>query len=518
MARPGEDDVDFSFEFPEQDHPGGQQTAASAGGANAFGGVPPRGRDAAAAPPPDMHEEFDALPDSPTSFGQDPTVHRDDDSFDDVGGAEGGGPSAFGDAEHVDGAPRIYADGDHDHQISGDEPIENFGEEGPVDLDGHDAEHIADHGHDEDDENVLRHAGRHDDEEHGLDDAPVAAQRSLLSRMIMPVGAIAVLGAVGYGAWSYVSPMLFGPSAVQTAQGPQRIQMPPTTTMPNGLPAGSPAAQRPPMPQEGQLRPAPQRPAPSTPAPSMLQPQQPPPAAQPVQVASAVPEGMTGMNRPPQPQADDALKGIAAQLDSIGANIGRVNSRLEVLERAAQADRSDFSGRIAALESKGPVPAAKAPTPTSSPIMPSASPIEAKPAPAKETKAPSLVSEPKKAKAAVAKAESVDEEVARKARRGGKASGRSRHVKSDAADAGGDPGDVAMAGDEPPAKPVRIPGLRLKAVSEINGRSMVSVQTSKGRTEEFTVGQSIPGAGEIQSIRQNGGSWVVVTRRGVIVE
>jgi hypothetical protein len=516
MARPGEDDVDFSFEFPEQDHPGGQQTAARAGGASAFGSVAPRGRETAAAPP-DMHDEFDALPDSPTSFGQDPTIHRDDDSFDDVG-VETGSPTAFGDAEHVDGAPRIYADGEHDdHLASGDEPIENFGDEGAVDLDVDGGEHAHTI---EDDENVLRHAGRHDDEEHGLDNAPVAAQRSLLSRLIMPIGGIAMLGAVGYGAWSYVSPVLFGQPAVQTAQGTQRIQMPPTTTMPNGLPAGSPATQRPPMPQETQLRPAPQavqRPAPAAPAPSMLQPQQPPPAAQPVQVASAVPEGMTGMNRPPQGQADDALRGIAAQLDTIGTNIGRVNSRLEVLERAAQADRSDFSGRIAALENKGPAPAAKVPAPTSSPIMPSAAPAEAKPTPAKETRAPSLVSEPKKARAAVAKAESVDEDAPPRARRVGKSLGRGRHVKSDTAEAG-DPGDVAMAGDEPPAKPVRIPGLRLKAVSEINGRSMVSVQTSKGRTEEFTVGQSIPGAGEIRSIRQNGGSWVVVTSRGVIVE
>ncbi|MGY3582381.1 hypothetical protein ACVIGB_000695 [Bradyrhizobium sp. USDA 4341] len=517
MAQPGED-VDFNFSFDEEETGGARKGGANAAGGG-FGGVPPvRGREAAAPPPQGMHDEFDALPDNPTGFGADPVAHQVGDSFDDVDAGDDhvGSRTAFGEQEHIEGAPRIYAEAEGDQFAASDEPIENFDSDGHDDFDHATGDHVAGEVHsDEDDENVLRHAEHHGDEDRDLENAPVAAQRSLLSRLIMPVGGIALLGAVGYGAWSYVSPVFFGQPAVQTAQGPQRIQMPPTTTMPNGMPAGgSPAVQRPPMPQESQAQPRPpvqqamQRPAPAQ------QPSAQTPGTQPIQVASAVPDGMTGMNRPSQGGADEALKGISSQLEVIGANIGRVNSRLEVLERAAQADRSDFSGRIAALESKGPAsaPAGKAPVATSSPIMPSVVSMEAKTSPAKETKAPSLVSEPKKTKA-VTKAEAVDEDTAPKARRG---KGRSRHAAK--SDDGSDPSDVAMAGDEPPAKPMRISGLRLKAVSEINGRSMVSVQTAKGRTEEFTVGQSIPGAGEIQSIRQNGGSWVVVTSRGVIVE
>lgn len=199
-----------------------------------------------------------------------------------------------------------------------------------------------------------------------------------------------------------------------------------------------------------------------------------------------------------------------------------MNSRLEVLERSAQADRSDFSGRIAALESKGSLPSAGKPAaqPQSSVIVPTlVSPPAAKPVapPAKETKAPSLVSEPKaKAKPVATKVESDEEEVPKSRR--AKAHGRTRVAAAKADADGSEPGDVAMAGDEPPSKPIRIAGMRLKAVSEVGGRSMVSVQTGKGRTEEFTLGQSIPGAGEIRAIRQNGGSWVVVTSRGVIVE
>lgn len=512
MAQPGQD-ADFNFSFDDEEAGG-----AAKKGANAFGGAP-RGREAP--PPPDMHEEFDALPDSPTGFGGQPSHHETDDSFGDVGAGDehGASPVQFADEEPVEGAPPIYAEADS--QGFGDqETVEHFGEDA-VDFE-HDSEHAAgDHG--DDDENVLRHADQHQDEDHELADAPAVAQRSLLSRLIYPIGGVALLGAVGYFAWGYVSPMFFGSPAVQTAQGPQRIQMPPTSAAPNAMPAGGAVAQRPSMPQpiQNQQPPAVAAPKPlqqqfgsaQVTSPPAVQPAQPaaqPPAAPPIQLATAVPDSMTGMNRP-QPQSEEALKGISSQLEVISSNIGRVSSRLEVLERAAQADRSDFAGRIAALESRPQAPVTKAAPPQSSEIaLPS---IDAKPATAKGTKAPSLVSEPK-AKPAPAKAESDGDERAPSARRA--KSTRARHAKAES-DEGAEPGDVAMAGDEPPAKPVRLSAYRLQAASEISGRTIVSVRY-KGRTEEFTVGQTIPGAGEIRSIRQNGGSWVVVTSRGVIVE
>lgn len=513
MAQPGQDS-DFNFSFDDEEGSG-----AAKKGATAFGGAP-RGREAPP-PPADMHDEFEALPESPTGFGGEPEHHGADDSFGDVGGGDEhvSSPVQFGDEEQGEGAPPIYADagtGGFGEQ----EQVEHFGEDA-VDFE-HDGEHAAGD-HVDDDENVLRHAGHHEDD-HELAEAPAVAQRSLLSRLIYPIGGLALLGAVGYFAWGYVSPVFFGSPAVQTAQGPQRIQMPPTVAAPNGMPAGGALAQRPPMPQD-QPRPGMQQAMQQPPVAAAPKPLQPsfgngqvtappaaqPPAAQPVQLATAVPDSMTGMNRP-QPQSDEALKGISSQLEVISSNIGRVSSRLEVLERAAQADRSDFSGRIAALESR---PTAQANKPATAPqsseiVLP---PVDAKPVPGKGTKAPSLVSEPK-AKPVPAKVEAGDEEPPR-ARHG--KSHRTRQAKATERDDGAEPGDVAMAGDEPPAKPVRLSAYRLQAASEISGRTIVSVRF-KGRTEEFTVGQSIPGAGEIRSIRQNGGSWVVVTSRGVIVE
>lgn len=505
MAKPGED-VDFNFSFDDE-----VSEAKQPGGASGHaGGVAPP-------PPDDMHDEFDALPDSPTGVFGGGGGGEHHDSFGDIGAdapvaysAEEDGPEALRRYEETDPAGFAGAD-------SG-ETVDQFdaGEEA-VDFTTEDQSLGDDHSSIEEDERVLRHDSDAE-EDHGLETAPAVASRSLLSRMIMPVGGVALLAGVGYFAWSYVSPMFFGAPAVQTAQVPQKIQMPPTSTLP---PAGAPAAQRPPMPAQtpGQARPAPvQQPAPAplpplgsaapgsqARSPAMGQPVSPVvPAPSPVQA-----DAMTGMNRPP---ADDALRAISGQLESIGVSVGRVNSRLDVLERAAQADRSDFSGRIAALES-GRLSHAGA-KPAASPTA-----VEARPAP--QPKAPSLASDPKPSKAvAKARAEASDDEEAPKTRRSHlrRSAALQRPVARAETDEATEAGDVAYAGDEPPAKPVRLTGVRLKAVSEINGRSIVSVQTSRGRTEEFTIGQTIPGAGEIRSIRQNGGSWVVVTSRGVIVE
>jgi hypothetical protein len=511
---PGDDvALAFDMDFGEDAAKGGRRPEQT------FGAEPDdRGSRSAAPPPPaqDDYDEFETMPEPGQNFGASSSPARDD--FEEFGaGRETHASTDFGD--------------DHPQQGFGHgDPVEDF-DAATVDDeqfgtdDGFSDPHTAAHDENlEDDEEAVLRAD-HDDEDSEI--APEVAGRSLMSRVLVPavaVGGIAVLGWLG---WSYVSPFFFDQAPVQQAQVQQpRIQVPPQATMPpqpGQLPPFPSAGQaRPTAPQQAQQQPGlaplqppaqqPQRPLQQTAAPApSAQPVARPQAQQtPVAAAQASPSAEqtaqvpTGMNRPDA----DAMAKIFGAIAQVSNDVRGLGVRMDGIEKGGNDMRSELGRRMDEIDTRarGGVQVASAAPGVS--LAPKAS---------ASTTAPSLVKAPvKPAPVATRTArETAEEDSPPRAERSAK---RVRHAKVERRRTeDSDPEDRASAGDEPPAKPRVIGGYRLKGVSEVGGRSIALVRTSRG-LEEFVVGQTLAGGGEIRSIRQNGGAWVVVTSRGVIVE
>lgn len=517
------DDVSLSFDMSFDDSPSGQRPEQT------FGAEPSDDLGARRPEPAtqDAYDEFETMPEPGQDFGAPASAPRDD--FADFGGGEAHAGADFGDDQ-----PQGFGQGD---------PVDDFDDP----EDGHSDEHFdADSGDafaadgtdahaetdDDDDEAVLR--ADHEDEEV----APEAARRSLMSRMMVPAIGLAGAGLIGWLGWSYVSPYFMDQAPVQQAQVQQpRIQTQPQAAMPRQpgqlppLPSGGQT--RPPAPHQAQTqppqrqastqpglaplaptpqtqaptpRPIAQAPAPAAPAPTAAQPAAPAaasvvhPAPAPTASAQQTPQVPTGMNRP----NDDVLAKIFGALDGIATDVRVLSRRVDAVEKAGNDVRADLSRRMDDID-------ARSKNGTKVASATAAVPVETN-----KTSAPSLTkTTPAKSSAAATRSETAEKDRPARAERPAR---RTRHVKAHRSrSADYDADDRAEAGDEPPAKPRVIGGYRLKGVSEVGGRSIALVRT-KGGLEEVTVGQTLAGGGEVRSIRQNGGSWVVVTSRGVIIE
>ena len=543
---PGED-VALAFDMNFDDEaPGGGRPEQS------FGAPEPaeRGSRRAAPPPPALDDDFEEMPEPGSDFGAPARPPRDD--FGDVGHADAGfggeqAASAFGhDEDPVEDFDAVGEEHEHDNAFANAE--------------GGDMEFEAEHGHAEeaaaeDDDAALRHDDHEDDEDVSV--APEAAGRSLMQRMMAPAIGLAGALAIGWAGWSFVlQPMFFAEQPVQTAQLPG-IRTQPQVGMPqNGQPPAPPfqAAQQRPggqAPGLAPLAPAAQQAAP--PRQTAQAPQQLPPVqtaqaapqiqAQPIQaqpgpqqVATADPAPLagapapvgnplftppitplvqgqpqgqpqgqvpTGMNRP----SDDVMAKMFAAIDAVSTDVRTMTRRVDAIEKNGNDMRADLGRRMDDIESrKGGTKVATAAPGALPPVTVSA---------------PALgkAAAPKAVKAAPKASDDADEERAERPAKRPRHAVRQARAREDA-DADSSE-DKAYAGDgssdEPPAKPRVIGAYRLQGVSQVGGRSVALLRTKRG-LEEVAVGQTLPGGGEVRSIRENGGRWVVVTSRGVIVE
>lgn len=504
------DDVGLSFDMEFDDAPKSGRRPEQT-----FGADPDdRGDHPPASSAQDTYDEFESMPEPGQNFGAPAIPQRDE--FGDLGGGhEMHAASDFG-----DNPPQGFGQ---------DDPVENFDDPDEAHFDEQFGAESGDTfandetnvhaGTEDDDEAALRADGEDEDDEV----APEAARRSLMSRLLAPAIGLAGAGLVGWLGWIYVSPFFIGQPPVQQAQVQQpRIQTQPQAAMP------TPPGQLPPLPSGGQMRSAAvqqaQRQAiqpalaPSSTSHSVGQPpatagtpsvaaqpiSQPPASVMhPASTASAqqAPQVPTGMNRP----GDDALAKIFGALDGIAADVKGLSRRVDAVERAGSDMRADLSRRMDDIDASAKNGTHIASAAATGPAV-------------NKTSAPPLTKAPPAKSAATAThrdSETADDERPARVERSAR---RSRHAKSRRTrPVDYDTEDRAEAGDEPPAKPRVIGGYRLKGVSEVGGRSIALIRTKRG-LEEVTIGQTLAGGGEVRSIRQNGGSWVVVTSRGVIIE
>jgi hypothetical protein len=366
------------------------------------------------------------------------------------------------------------------------------------------AEHQHTEGeHEEDPDNVLQHNPEVEEDGEEASIAPeIAATKGPMARYGIPAFGVILGLIVLAGGYSFYS-RIFGSDPVQTAQAPvPRLETQPQTGMPaqNRLPNGTaapsafpPSPGQPAKPQFADTQPAripPPQPAATPPA----GPAQQMPGAvvetQPAATPSATTQPDTAMHRPGD---DEVMQQVASQIGILSGQIRSLNNRIDAIEKSNTDARTEIGHRMDTIDSRlsGKTPVAAA-TPVT--VQPTAASTPAGGA----------------TKTAINAAPSVPRVHTVR---------RIREARSTRRRGGGDSFIDENAEDNgPPSKPRVIPGFALRGVSEVGGRSVALVRGRKGGLEEVGVGQSLQGAGEIRSIRQNGGRWVVVTTTGVIVE
>jgi hypothetical protein len=534
---PGEDvALAFDMDFGDDDK-----------GAGGFGAPEPQERAprraAAAAPPPPPNDfgddDFEEMPEPGSGFGAPVQPPRDE--FGDVGHgvhaeSEFGQARGFGDEDPVENFDAPADDHEHDRAFA------DAGGGEDMEFEGEHHEEAAET--EEDADAVLRHDGE-DEEDDEPSVAPEAAGRGLARRMMVPAIGLLTAGGIGYFGWAYaVQPMFFADAPVQTAQPgirttpqvgmPKNGQMPPppyqTAQREAGTPGLAPMAQQrqpqaaPPQAQPIQPQPfqAPAGPQVATADPSApLGAVAPPPAApvgNPLAAMPSVPTAPpgqvpTGMNRP---DADVMAKMFAA-IDAVSTDVKSMSRRVDGIERNGNDMRADLGRRMDEIDSraKGGVQVATA-VPGALPPVVVRAPALGKPS--VPTAAPAAPAAPKAVRTAARPSDEDSEERAERPAKKSRHAVRAARGRDDAESEGEDrayAGDGAA--DEPPSKPRVIGSYRLQGVSQVGGRSVALLRTKRG-LEEVGVGQTLPGGGEVRSIRENGGRWVVVTSRGVIVE
>lgn len=304
------------------------------------------------------------------------------------------------------------------------------------------------------------------DENAASGDQRPAASRSGIMKFAFPIAAVLGVCAIGYAAYSYVTPMIFGsPAPQQHAQTP----LPPASAnFPTKLPSQGlppPAAQNLPAPmpppQQAQIGNSMPIMNPPANAPAIM-----PPAAPPVQqpqMAQQIPAptGFPGgivlpdTIQPPAPKASVPEDDLVA-----GGDRGGIAAMKEAASRGS--DAGTFEKRFAMLEAQ--VDGLKKRIDSLTDRIESGTGV-----------------------ASVAKTSNDDTLVA-------------ETVKAL-------PDDIV-----PPLKPVVIEGVSLKGVS----RDVAWVSTVSG-VVEVKEGDNIPNAGDVVKVRSYAGDWIVVTTQGIVV-
>lgn len=437
----------------------------------------------------EVDSPFEEMPEpgpAPSGFGGDP-----DEEFKDIGGFDGEDPEVAGDG------------------FGSDEDASEYQDEG--------GEASADGGYDDDPDDPD---GDEDHEDPSVA-APAAAgeQKSLVSRMLVPaVSAIALLG-VGALGYTTVLPMLGGgsvPTAPVTAQHnpppPSPTGFPaPSTGMPSGAPrlppmpsgAGAPT-NTPSLPGANPVAgpapvSAPALPVVQTPGgertasnaapvdlPVVPKGPAPVPAMGPsLEAESTAPKAAGSPSEDVRAVVRDSLSDVLDEVRQVSDGVKRFDGlldRMEAIEKKLEAV-SDVDDRLKAIETK----------------------IEA--VSVLEERLAGLTEKLSEVESEIKRLKGSARAPAAEARRTSSASASAVSVTKPV------PAPVRGASLTPPPKPVIIEGYALKGVS----RGVAVIQTPTGMTEAKE-GTSLPGVGEVRSIRRSGGDWVVVTNTGVIVQ
>lgn len=408
--------------------------------------------------------------------------------------------------EEKDFAPAASESSDED-----DDPYENdegSGDDYDVDREGADSEIEDDEFADDEVEENAASPSR------GAKKRSASADRPGIGKFAVPLAAVLGVCVMGYGAYSYVSPMIFGgPEPIQSASPPVQPQassfptslpgkqtppmqplsqpLPPSTTQQSSMPPPAPApiqsaqvaqpAAMPPPPQifqsaQGSGLPPPQ-------APHMAQPVFPPQgglpggivlpemrrdASSPESSVGSDNELVGGSNRGGIAAMKEALPRPDAMSPSIEEKFGSLQVQIDALRNQILVLADALNGRGAVSSSAPqPMPAQPLSYPPPQPMPPQPTGVVVHPAPM-----PSAGS-----------GQEFQQAV--------------------------QPIPVGLL---PPLKPVIVEGVSLKGVS----RDVAWVSTASG-VVEVKEGGMIPNAGEVIKIKSYGGDWIVVTTQGIIV-